>query len=421
MRYVDPLPVDLSGPAVRDEHVPNGVPLGGRGTLDGQPAAGIALTLRQDMPIGWWAEVIMQSDASGQWLESGTGRVPAYLQPGLRYRGVGGLGSACAVLGAWAGTGFPSAPFLFPDEIGEVNWAFTSNDASERSHFSGRLVVTSDAGDIGGQSPDYCMGLRGTGWGVQFPVGPGGPVHVPLRATQLFRGGLLLGFAPDVVLSGVDLTGYELACGGPAGDQCHDLGADATVHVASPYPHGKFITWRYSDASSAESQGIEITQRSFDGAGDYVLLQFTFQNLGRRDLTFWAGTWMDWDIDGDGTDDVSATDLGGQLMYVTNAGGGNHLGTLILSAPASGTYSYPNGVRQSTARQVEALSGALSVPSLVPGDVRTIHGAGPFTLGKGHQTVLWIAVVAGQDKPSLLAAAAAARADFEQRGRQPVN
>ena len=412
LRYADPVPVLLAGSTVRDVHVLAGAPLGGRATLDGQPAGGVLLTVVHELPVGSFARVQLESLPTGLWREITPDRAPPYLQTGLHYTG---FGSTCTALGTAPGILSPAEPFLFPQESGEMNLAFTSNDASERTHFSGRLAVTTEAGDIGAQSSDLCTPGRGLGWGVQFPVGTSGPLHLPLSSTHLYRGGLMVGFAPDVVLTGTSLGGFDLRCGGPNSDQCHDFGADATVHVASPEPHGKFITWRYSDASSAESQGLRVTQRSFDGAGDYVLFQYTFLNGGRRTQTFWAGTWMDWDIDDDATDDMAGMALDGQLMFMTNTAGGNHLGTLILGAPASGAYAYGNGDWHTTAEQVNALRGVGPRYTPGPADVRNIHGAGPFTLRKGYSTTMWIAIVAGEDFDSMLAAATAAQADFERR------
>src|SRR5207237_9178516 len=98
----------------------------------------------------------------------------------------------------------------------------------------------------------------------------------------------------------------------------------------------KQVTWRYSDATSLEGAGLEITQTSVDGRPprDYVLFRFTIRNTGRFTRTFHAGFFGDWDMDVDALDDLGFTDLDGRLMYlVSQAESGVHVGTLLLGAP----------------------------------------------------------------------------------------
>ena len=419
-RFYDPTPVVLGADVVRDVQVQNGAPLGGGATLDGGPVAGMGLSVTYGLLPGFTAATATSS-AAGGWSEDGVGRNPPILQTGLAYLFTGCQGGPLAA--NMISSPLPSSPVLFPTSFASVSCDFASNTASDRTHFSGRLVVTADAGEFGAQDPSHAA-LRGRGWGVQFPVGASGPVHLPPNATQLFTGGLIFGFAPEKVLSAVDLTGYS-----PCALPCMDFDISGSPSVA-PRSTGKVVTWRYSDAVSSEREGLQVAQRSFDGNGDYVLFQFVIRNTSAEAKTFWAGTFMDWDLDLDPQDDGVETALDGRLMYSYSGLGyllprfprGNHLGSMLLGQPVSGNYAYAGagGTVPTLGEQVAALSGALSAPSDVrPSlDKRYLHGAGPITLQPGHQTDLWVPIVAGADKVELLAAAAAAEADWQQHGQR---
>lgn len=62
----------------------------------------------------------------------------------------------------------------------------------------------------------------------------------------------------------------------------------------------------------------------------YVLFRYRFKNKGKSTVTFWAGTFMDWDIGGNASDDVGDTDLGGRLVFANSETGGPYLGTVLL-------------------------------------------------------------------------------------------
>jgi hypothetical protein len=143
-----------------------------------------------------------------------------------------------------------------------------------------------------------------------------------------------------------------------------------------------------------------------------VLFRFTIRNIGRFTRTFHAGFFGDWDMDVDAFDDLGFTDLDGRLMYQVSQGEtGIHVGTLLLSAPASGNFFFTAGGVPSTFDQMQALNGGLRQETGGPADLRYIQGAGPITLKRGQQRDLWIAVVAGESKSQLLGSAAAAQAD----------
>ncbi|MBI4503502.1 MAG: hypothetical protein HY700_20370 [Gemmatimonadetes bacterium] len=419
-RFLDQTPLlHGGGDATRDIPVETGLPLGGGVLLDGNPVGGVGFTLVYQQPnlqpAGQLQAALLTSSASGGWFDN-FGRHPAPIQGGIGYR----FSIDCTLLGTRALGVSPASPFVFPTDATDVTCQIETADAEPFTHDRNALAVTSYAGDIGGQSPAFWT-VRGRGFGVQFPIGPSGPAVAPVATSHLFRGGLMVGVAPDVVLTGVSLAGYEYQCGG----SCQDLVADASGHTAAPDPHGKFIRWRMTDAGSPEGVGLQVTQESFDGDGtNYVLYHYRFQNGGEQTTTFWAGVWADWDVDGTPLDDIGQTALDGRLMYqASTSGAGTYAGTVLLGAPVTGDRFFTAGTGVvSPAAQVDALRGAsvlLSVPA--GGDHRYIHGAGPFTLRKGHSANLWLAVVAGHSLADLTQAAAAAATDVDQRGRGPVN
>ena len=79
----------------------------------------------------------------------------------------------------------------------------------------------------------------------------------------------------------------------------------------------KTVTWRYSDATSAEKVGLRVIQRSIDGERGhaYVLFRFVFRNTSQSALTFFAGFAGDWDVDLEPLDDQGFTALNRRLMF----------------------------------------------------------------------------------------------------------
>jgi hypothetical protein len=330
------------------------------------------------------------------------------LQAGVRV-----VASGCDELLGSVGGQSPAGAFLFPDEASSVSCVRSTAPSVVFSHHRTRVVVTPLPGDIGGLSPE--LGDQfGTGWGVQFPVPTGTqPAHVPVAGSQLFEGGLIVGILPDRVLTGVGLAGYAQCA--PA---CRDFGLDGRLNYVTSSVFGTKVTWHYTDAPSVEGVGLKVVQKSYDGVppGDYVLFRFTFTNSRAATVTFFAGMFADWDIDDDPFDDVGATDLGGRLMYMSNASGGTAAGSLILSTvPVSGNTFFTT-FGQSMATYDSALAGILSRPFVAtPGDHRAVHAVGPITLQRDKSAEIWIAIVAGEDPSQLLANAAAAAADVAAR------
>jgi hypothetical protein len=272
-------------------------------------------------------------------------------------------------------------------------------------------------GEIGGMSEDFVHDL-GWGWGAQFPVARGqSPSHKEWHS-HIWQGGLLIGIAPSRVISGVSMLGQT-----DCGVTCRDMGLDGQVRVRSGPEQGKEVTWRYSDARSPDGIGLRVVQQSFDGRppADYVLFRYGITNGGRSRVVFHAGFFGDWDVGDNAEDDVGFTEMAGRLMYQTNASDAEpkdpYIGTLLAGdAPVTGNFFFTKYSLLSLPEQVDALAGrALQPRSDLAGDNRYIHGAGPFTLGQGESTELWVALVAGETRDQLLASAKAADRDIEHR------
>ncbi len=420
-RYLEPGDVVVNGgDIVQNIQVQNGIPMGGLATLDGSPVAGVDITLSYDFPQPI-AAAIGVSGPDGAWDDALPARSPMLVQGGVRYTAAAG----CALLGTRRLQAPPSGSFLFPTEVSAINCTLETGGAVPFTHDLTRLVLTPGPAQIGGLGPlaPGCSpplpGDLGPGFGVQFPVSPSGdPPYAPVPTEHLFCGGLLIGIAPNVVLSGVDIGNYGLDCGAA----CVDLGLDGELSFADDGSRGKKVTWSYTDAPSPERVGLRVIQRSFDGRppADYVLFRFSLRNLGRSARTLHVGFFGDWDVDNDALDDVGATDLGGRLMYMTSTNPndqGTFVGTLLLSdVPVSGTLFFNRSNEpQSLSDQLDALSGAVVRQTIGPEDNKVIHAVGPITLAPRGKADVWMAVVAGEDLAGLLANAAAAEEDVLAR------
>lgn len=409
-RNLDEFLVDRQS-ASHDVHIVEGTALGGSATFEGSPFEGASITLRYDLNSNFGAAIGV-TGPDGSWMDF-FGRSPFMVQAGVRYQ------AACdPVLGTRVTDGPPTGGFLFPDELSTINCTMETAPAVQFSHTSTRLVVTPMPGDIGGSASPELFDRYGVGWGVQFPVAAGSAPSHNQASSHLFVGGLIIGRYPDTVLTGVNVGGY-MDCG----LTCRDLGLNGTVKFTPASSTGRQVTWSYSDATSDERGGLEVTQTSVDGRRpyDYVLFRFSLRNTSRFTSTFHAGFFGDWDSDLDAFDDVGFTDLDGKLMYQVSQGeSGIHIGTMLLGPPISGNFFFNRNEFPSTSDQVQALIGGLRRESQGPGDLRYIHGVGPITVKRGQQRDVWIAVVAGENKSQLLVNAAAAQADVAGRANSAV-
>jgi hypothetical protein len=416
-KHVDTTPVVVSrGNQSRDVVIREGSHLGGRATFDGKPVADVGLTLGYDR-----LRVLAtygSSGPDGRWVEF-LGRSPVVLQNGVRYT----FSSSCLFLGAKLLNSLPPEGSLFPSGFGSLDCTLVTGSATRFTHDRTRLVVTPMPGEIGGMSEDFVHDL-GYGWGVQFPVAAGQTLSHNQWHSHIWQGGLLIGIAPDRVLSGVSMRG-QADCGAA----CRDLGLDGQVRFKASPEQGKEVTWQYSDVRSPDGVGLRVMQQSFDGRppADYVLFRFALINGGRSRISFHAGFFGDWDVGDNAEDDIGFTEMGGRLMYQTNAGESQpkdpYIGTLVAGdAPTTGNFFFRKESLPSQTDLLNALAGLVSQPrSDVAGDNRYIHGAGPFTLDPEQSTELWVALVAGETREQLLASAAAAAADIasRQRGGRP--
>jgi len=412
-RWLEPgvLTVDGTPNLTKDLEVQNGIPLGGGVTLDGAPIAGVPLTLSYGVNQAFGAAV-GQTGAAGTWQDN-LGRSVLPLQAGEQYAPI----FQCAGLGVNVVLSGPLVPFVFPTEASSVDCQLETSIASQYTNFGARMAVGSFPGDIGGQS-GALLGTVGSGYGVQFPLA-GPPVHFPVQANQLFLGGLILSAGAGNILTGFNGAG-ELIC-----TVCQDLGLTSTVGFDRDASGAQVIRWNYDDFSSSEGLGLSVVQHSIDntGPGDYILFRYAITNTSNLRRTFFAGFFGDWDIDGSGGDDEGATTLDGRLMYETNGSGvGTHAGTMVVgAAPVKGRYFFNQFSFPSTDLQANAMSGRIQVPSIpCCGDTRYFQSIGPLSLAPGRTTVVWIAVVMGDDLAQMEANATAAAADIASRNTKPA-
>lgn len=397
-----------------------GTALGGHVTFNGQPVAGQSLTLVYDQ-AHMFAAAFGTSDATGAWMDD-FGRTPLLLQSGVRYHTFDAcLEGAPFYYGVQLSGSPPPESFDFPAGLSSLDCPLQTASAVAFSHERTPLVVTPMPGDFGGLS-DELFAQFGRGWGVQLvgagqtPQHNGSQAKFGPPASALFVGGLFVGIRPGHLMSGIGLHGIDDCV-----PTCRDLGLNGQMQVTS-LPHGgNRVTWRYSDAPSANSVGLKVVQRSVDGprSSSYVLFRFTFTNTARTPVTFYVGSYMDWDVGSDPNNNVGFSDRGGQLMYESDAAGaGPFFGTLIGGAPVSGNW-FANGP-ETAATYVAAMAGDTPNPDApTPGDQRYIHAVGPITLNRHESADVWIVLVGGENSTDFFANVDAAEAAVNRRAGGP--
>jgi hypothetical protein len=304
--------------------------------------------------------------------------------------------------------------FAFPGAISMFRCDYDHSLAGySLSHHNTDLLTTADAGGFG--SLNY-NAYEGAGWGVQYPRAPGStPSH---WNTELFYGGLLLGFSSTQILSGIYMDGYSPCVFGGI-PNCRDLGPSGTVGTINLANGGRRVRWTYTDDYSTEKVGLRIQQTSYDGpvGSDYVAFQYKVKNTSNASISFHPGVFMDWDVTsnaGGPASNIGSTAINGQLMYVRSSTTEKHLGTLIAGVPIAGNHfrrnSAGSGIPFDVAAQYSALSGASNVPtSTTPGDVWYVHSGAQVTLAPGATTTFWVALVGGSDQTDIIANAKLAR------------
>ncbi len=395
--------------------IEEGTPLGGGAKLDGQPFEGINLSLAYEFNPNYGA-ASGASGPDGRWAEFD--RSSMFLQSGTRYVAQGGCSG---ILGTRVLRDIADAGFLFPTGRSALFCDLETGASAQFTHDFNRLAVTPLPGDIGGSPFSVLSEQYGVGYGVQFPIVPGAPVHGGSQLSHIFNGGLIVGVAPDRILTGFPAAGM-LACD----PECHDLGLNGTVEFDESSNGRKTVTWRYSDATSAEKVGLRVIQRSIDGERGhaYVLFRFVFRNTSQSALTFYAGFAGDWDVDLEPLDDQGFTALNRRLMFQASTDiteGLSHIGTMLLGdVPVAGTYFILPEELPSEADQLRALRGELRRNTAGPTDLRNIHSVGPITLEPQQTQDIWLAVVAGENRDGLIRNARAAEADVANRLTEPV-
>jgi hypothetical protein len=415
-RWMEPVPVTVEFEnVVKDLHVGKGTALRGGVTVDGVGESGALMNvLYADVPTAGAAQAT--SGPAGTWIENGIGR-SLVLQTGVRYSFSGCQGTPVAGIGKI--TISPSGPVLFPSESDRFDCEFTSGDALQYTHRATRLKLTSLPGDIGGVSDPLLFPDIGYGYSAQFPLAAGAAPRAgpALINRQLFRGGLVLGAAPDQMISGTELDGFVICAVSP----CRALGFDGQVTVREGSGAAREVTWTYSDDGSLRPRGLGVIQRSFDGrAADYVLYAFRITNRGSSAITFTPGVFLDFDVSPEFFSNTGYTDLSGQLMVTTTTDSvGRHFGSVVIGAPAGGrSYFYTADRTISESEAVAALRGEISNASVVePSDVRVLQGGATIKLGRGKSTDVWVAIAAGESRAQIISNARAAVADAAVRQR----
>jgi hypothetical protein len=105
-------------------------------------------------------------------------------------------------------------------------------------------------------------------------------------------------------------------------------------------------------------------------------------------------------------------------MITTSQGDvGAHFGHVIVSGPrVPRTYFFTGNQFPQESEFVAAIRGELSNGAVSdPSDVRGVQGGNTVKLGRGKTTDLWVAVVAGDNRPQTVANAQAAIADATAR------
>jgi hypothetical protein len=412
-RWLEPGPVTVeTEDVIRDVHVENGSPLEGRATVDGEPAEGVSLTAMYADFQGF-AGNFGASTADGTW-DDGLGRSAMILQNDLDYIFSGC--DAAPVPGIKSVNGLPVGPVRFPTTTNRVDCEFASGDALRFTHQATRLKLSSLPGDIGGVSVPFLFPETGYGYSAQFPLPAGqAPKAGPaLINRQLFRGGLVLGIAPDMALAGTELEGFVSCSVSP----CRSFGFDGQARIIEGRNGDKEITWTYSDAGSQRPQGLRVVQRSFDGqnGSDYVLYGFRITNQGATAVTFTPGVFLDFDVSPEYFSNISYAELNGRLAVTTTPEENLHFGSVVLGAAAPASYFFSTDVMIPESEVVAALRGEITSPEMpFPTDVRQLQGGTTVTLKRGRSTDFWVAIVAGESRAEIIANAQAALADGQAR------
>jgi hypothetical protein len=175
-----------------------------------------------------------------------------------------------------------------------------------------------------------------------------------------------------------------------------------------------------NDAGAPTPYGVDIVQKSYSNSGEeYVFIRYGYVNNSGAALTdFYAGVFIDWDIDVN----TYLTNQGGyapgeRLVYQFDAGGTPYYYGVAVLDSLGGYKTHTGGT--SAGIRTESFSW-ISTPDPdpigAPGDFRSWQGTGPGTIAPGDTLWRTLAIVAGDDLDGIRANAAAAAAKSASLG-----
>ncbi|HEY1007153.1 MAG TPA: S8 family serine peptidase [Sphingobacteriaceae bacterium] len=192
----------------------------------------------------------------------------------------------------------------------------------------------------------------------------------------------------------------------------------------------------FDDSGNPQGLNLYISHRMLARAAapddKYVLVEYELQNKNGFPLTdIFAGLFMDWDVDDDGSDATRFNAVSRLAYTYSRRGGRPYAGVKILSAgspvyyPLS--YQIPGDPLQSggftIAEKYQTLSSGVKSTGL--GDDRTgydiqyVLGTGPHTIPANGSVKLAFALIGGEDAEDLKAAGLAAQARYDALVRVP--
>ncbi len=191
-------------------------------------------------------------------------------------------------------------------------------------HDVGNVTLTvTDQGIVG-----FMDGSQAAGSGFAYPVG---------GANQLYLGSFWVGESPAYVAN-------------------RDFDADpAKEWQVTPCPDGRVresfqgarqtLEARYRDSSATSPRGLVVDQESWAFSSpaaddDFVIVRYLVTNEGQSLSDLYFGVYLDYDVDGTGSDDTAGTDASRRLAWITDTAG-IHVGLRLLDQ-ASGALPLGN-------------------------------------------------------------------------------
>ncbi|HET9581606.1 MAG TPA: S8 family serine peptidase [Gemmatimonadota bacterium] len=378
------------------------------------------------------------TDATVELAAAGTGDA---VDPGadtFELRLEGSVEAGSAVVLEVAVQGAPVGPFRMIIKAGQpIARSFATHDEGDV-----RLTVT-NFGGLGFYTGLHQSGFRLVGDGFRFPAD--GP-------NRLFHGGFLAGVAADrlsdAVPYGEDTQNSTDWFPLPGAELVEDRAFDAERIVAE-----------YDDRHAIRPLGLQVRQESFafgggGGEGAFVILQYVLTNKGSQNLGgVRSALFLDWDLPGTGSEpaETAGWDPGRRLGFVEGSASEPALGVVWLDDAPIAQIGYATTTREevvestlgnptnartvggaeapdlfagefSDAEKWELMTSGQSRTTVTqPADVFQLIGRGPLAIAAGATDTVAVALVAGDDRTALQAAAETARAVYFERilGQDP--